>query len=146
MNAGGEEGEERKSEKKDGKRQRPRERWREVAHRHFCKSETAPGRSSSYEKSFHLNLKVRCLWTISFQVLFFIYIPPSSHSFLKKKIMMIYNINPYSTGQLNNQRPCGEGVMLVIPRICCRMVGDLVFHSVLSLLAAKAKRETQWVT
>ena len=66
--------------------------------------------------------------------------------FLKKKIVIIYNINPYSTGQLNNQRPHGEGVMLVIPRICCKMVGDLVFHSVLSLLAAKAKGETQWVT
>ena len=49
-------------------------------------------------------------------------------------------------GNANNQRPHGEGVMLVIPRICCKMVGDLVFHSVLSLLAAKAKGETQWVT
>lgn len=75
-------GEEIREKKMERERDRPRERWTEVAHRYFYKSEMAPGRPSSYEKSIHLNLKVRCLWTISFQVLFFIYILPSSHSFL----------------------------------------------------------------
>ena len=36
--------------------------------------------------------------------------------------------------------------MPIISRICGKMFNDLAFHSVLSLLAAKAKRETRWVT
>lgn len=75
---------------------------------------------------------------ISFQVLLFIYIPPSSG----KRTVMIYNTNTYSTGQ----RFCGERLMSIIPSICCKMVSDLAAHSVLSLLAVRAKRETQWVT
>lgn len=36
--------------------------------------------------------------------------------------------------------------MPITPRICCNMAHDLAAHSVLSLLAARAKREIRWVT
>lgn len=36
--------------------------------------------------------------------------------------------------------------MPIIPRTSFKMVSGLAFQSVLSLLAAKAKKETRWVT